>query len=625
MKYILLLVIPMITLYASELASLLTQYNQETQIHKETKKESAGHIIVMTRNDLDRMQAYTLNDILNTIRMFNLQASRNGGTCLSFATAKSGTVPPIKIFINNHELNNLTFGNPIAQYGAMNLYFVDYVEIYQAGNSVTFGNESGSMVIRLYTKKPELENATYSELTVDTRGSTQLNILDAQVIDSDYSYLLNIDLNNRNMKKTAYQGKDLSRDYAIGHLFFQFNKKNDYHIEIGATSGKLDLFTAFSLSPSKDDLRGENVYLEVDKKLPYKMNLRLSASVERNYVDYRDQNTIALSNGVKASSVAFDGQTSSISAILEKHFITHKNDLTIALKIKQNRGDLESFSADGIPYNMIEGPTRFNIYSIYGENLYSFDDNNLLTIGLKYDYIKDNYNAKARKSFIYRLGYVSHYQSFTNKIFVFNRQNQPTMGEMSFTPAKVKPNPELDPTKMNIVSAESLYSFSKKAQIGIGAAYATVKDIVVVDPIKKQFVNGNKSMEFERVYLNINYTFDLNNKITTQLYKIYRDHSVSPASGALFQLFNTVGKIDIYNELVYRAAYTNEIGKHMHAGYDYTIALAYAFSKHSTLKLKGENIFNKASEIYIYDNPSQEGISVAARDQRALLSWEYEF
>lgn len=626
MKHILLLALSIITLYGSNLDNLLTKYNQETQIHKQTKKEAAGHIIVITRDDLDRMQAYTLNDVLNTIRMFNFQASRNAGTSISFATAKSGTVTPVKLFINNHELNNITFGNPIAQYGAMNLYFVDYIEIYQAGNSVTFGNESGSMIIRLYTKKPKYENATYGEFTIDTRTSTQLNILDAKVIDKNYSYLLNVDINNKNMKKIDYQNYNLSRDYAIGHFFFQFNKKNDYHIEIGATKGKKDLFASFSLHPLKDDLEGENIYLQIDKKLPYNINLKLSSSVEQNSVDYQDMSIVTLTNDINASNIKFHGKTSSLSAILEKHFITKKNDLMLATKIKYNRGSLSYFTVNNsMPLDMIHGPTKFNIYSIYGEDLYNINDNNLITIGLKYDYITDNYKTKPTTSFIYRLGYVYNSKSFTNKLFIFNRMNQPTMGQMSFSPVKVKPNAELGPVKMDIVSGESSYKLNKSTKVGLGLAYAHVKDIITVNPLIMQFVNKKESVEFERFYCNIKHSFDLYNKIAISYYKIYKQHSFSPASGGIIQIFNTIGKIDIYNELVYRASYTNELKKSMQAGYDYTLAIGYKLSRHSTIKIKGENLLNKASKVYIYDDPKKEGISVAARDQRVIMSWEYEF
>ena len=624
MRYILLLALS-VMLFGDDLEVLLAQYNQETQLHKETKKEAAGHITLFTREDLDQMQAYTLNDVLNTIRMFNLQASRSGGTKLGFASAKSSSITPIKIFINNHELNNVTFGNPIAQYGAMNLFFIDYIEVYQAGNSISFGNESGGMVIKLYTKKPELENATYGEITVDSRASKQLNILTANTIDEDYSYLLNFDVNDRIMKKADAGSYNLSRDYTIGHMFFEFKKRDDYTIDIGATIGHKDTFAGFSMTPVKDDQEGANAYIQIDKNFDNNFMLKASANIEKTWIDYVDGEKVNLSDGSKASKLQISGQTASISLIAEKKINFSSNDLLIAAKVKQDSGKMNYCEADGFDKDMIEGPTLNNIYSIYAEDMYSIDDNNLLTFGLKYNYFTNNTSLDVDPSFIYRAGYISHYSSFTNKIFIFNRVIQPTMGQTSFSPVKIKPNANLKATRVNILSGNSLYSFTKDTSIDIGLAAVEVKDPIVAHPIKKQYVNMKDNISFERFYLTFKHSFNLYNKLTFGYYGIFKEKSFSPSSGVLVQLFNKIGKVSIYNELVYRSKYENEIGKELDAGYDYSLAISYAVTKKSIVKLKGENIFDTASEVYIYDNPTQGGIYEPARQQRALASWEYEF
>ncbi len=625
MKHILFLLLFNIIIFADNLDELLTEYTKETQLHKETKKEAAGYVILYTREDLDRMQAYTLNDVLNTIKMFSLQSSRAGGTSVSFATSNVSTIVPIRLFINNHELNNVTFGNPIAQYGAMNLFFIDYIEVYQAGNSINFGNESGSMVIRLYTKKPEYENATYAEVTIDSKASKQLNILSAQSIDNRYSYLLNIDINDRNMDKQNINSYKLSRDYTIAHLFFQFNKKDDYTIDVGATLGHKNTFASFSLSPTKDDQDGANIYIHVDKTFDNDIVLRASASIEKIFVDYADGAGVMLSDSTMAKEIKAEAQTTSMNLAIEKKFTSDNNELLIATKIKQNSGESIYFKADGIKKDMINGPTSYNIYSIYAEDLYNLNDNNLLTFGLKYNYFTNNFSSKTDTSFLYRIGYISHYNSFTNKIFIFNRVNQPSMGQISFSPVKIKPNVDLEPFKINIVSATSTYNFSKNTVADIGLAIAEVEDAIGINPIDKQFINISKTIHFSRAFLRFKHNFDFDNRLTIDWFKVFKDKSFSPSSGFSLQIFNKIGNFDIYNELVYRESYTNEIGKELDAGFDYTLAIAYPVSRQSIIKLKGENIFDTASEVYIYDNPMQEGIYEPARQQRVLASWEYEF
>ena len=58
----------------------------------------------------------------------------------------------------------------------------------------------------------------------------------------------------------------------------------------------------------------------------------------------------------------------------------------------------------------------------------------------------------------------------------------------------------------------------------------------------------------------------------------------------------------------------------MSAGYNYTLGATYHVSKQLEIKLKGENLLDKASEV-----PVVEDLSVPAMERRALLTMEYTF
>ncbi|MDA3908405.1 MAG: TonB-dependent receptor, partial [Sulfurimonas sp.] len=135
MKIIFLLLFLSTFLFSKDvlLDDLLAQYEKSESLYHKTKKESAGHLILFSREDLDQMQAYTLNDVLKTLRMFNLEATRTGMTTLVKSGASQVAPNPVKIFINSHELNSATLGNALTQYGKMGLYFIDHIEVYQAG------------------------------------------------------------------------------------------------------------------------------------------------------------------------------------------------------------------------------------------------------------------------------------------------------------------------------------------------------------------------------------------------------------------------------------------------------------------------------------------------------------
>jgi iron complex outermembrane receptor protein len=51
------------SLYANDIDSLLSDYAQESELSIKTKDESAGSLVIYTRDDLERMQVESLRDI----------------------------------------------------------------------------------------------------------------------------------------------------------------------------------------------------------------------------------------------------------------------------------------------------------------------------------------------------------------------------------------------------------------------------------------------------------------------------------------------------------------------------------------------------------------------------------
>jgi len=57
----------------------------------------------------------------------------------------------------------------------------------------------------------------------------------------------------------------------------------------------------------------------------------------------------------------------------------------------------------------------------------------------------------------------------------------------------------------------------------------------------------------------------------------------------------------------------------MDAGYNYSLGVIYPVNRNLTLKCKGENLFDSASEVPI------STLSVPAIDRRVSVTMEYEF
>lgn len=89
---------------------LLSELKNSESSHLKTKKESSGFITSLSHSDLEKMQAFTLKDILKTLRGFNF-----GVNALSLNTFSDGGnsnkyTNSIKLFIDDNEISSATLG-----------------------------------------------------------------------------------------------------------------------------------------------------------------------------------------------------------------------------------------------------------------------------------------------------------------------------------------------------------------------------------------------------------------------------------------------------------------------------------------------------------------------------------
>ena len=617
-KIVLFILLSVSILFSNEvgLDDLLEQYSDSKELYLKTKNESAGHIIVFSRSDLDKMQAYTLNDILKTVRLFNIQSTNTGMNTLVKGGTTQLATPSVRLYINSHELQSVAVGSTLSQYGKMGLYFVDHVEIYQAASAISFGNEPSSMIIKLYTKNPSRENATSVQLSADTRGSSRFQAIDARDFD-EYSYLANIDFNKINYKDYDANNHNLSRDKSRGQLYLNFSKKSSFDIELGATAQKHNIFNGLGSAPTSGEMKTNDGYIRVTKYFDNELKISLDASLEELDLYNKDDTGIVLSDNTISNNLEFKLSTHVYNVTIDKKFKTDKNELFLGLQYKCKKLNVDEFKSNNIDLAKAWGPTELDIYSVYLENMYNIDENNLLTFGVKIDNYKNNF-SKSSTEHILRLGYVAILNNeWTAKVFLRDTYQYPIFTSTTFHPIN-NINPDLDATKLKMATGEITYKI-EKTDITVGTIVAEAKDAMSFNMLAKKYVNNPSKQSSEKIFITTNYKFDVNNKVQFEYFKIYQDSDFSSDSGALVQLFNKIGKFNLYNELVYRSKYTTSLGIDMSAGYDYSLGITYPISKQMDLKLKGENIFDKASEVPI------NSLNIPVMERRALLTMEYTF
>ncbi|MDD2653435.1 MAG: hypothetical protein PHX44_10360 [Sulfurimonas sp.] len=154
----------------------------------------------------------------------------------------------------------------------------------------------------------------------------------------------------------------------------------------------------------------------------------------------------------------------------------------------------------------------------------------------------------------------------------------------------------------------------------IGGAATKTKDGIKFNPINKMYFSDSEKSTFGQYYINATYRFDADNKVIAEYFRAYKEGAeYSPNNGALLQLYNRAGKFDIYNELIYRSSYVGVYDQKINTGIDYTAGVIYHYSKQLDVKLKGENLFDRATQI------GMSGLKIAPYDRRVILTLEYIF
>jgi len=619
-KIYLLLLLLTALLFGEEknLDELLSQYREAGELYNETKELKNGHVIVFSRTDLDKMQAYTLNDVLKTIRLFTSMSTKFGMNTLVKSPYSEKTISSVKIFIDSYETTSIADGTGLTQFGRMGLNFIDHIEVYQASNAIAFSGEPGTMIIKLYTKDPSRENATVAQTSIDSRGGSRAQIIETKSFD-EYTYLANLDISNYNSNEHKLaDGSELSKDGKRGQFYLNLAKKNDFKVEVGSAIEKDELFSGFGRSIDDGEFYTKNYYAQFTKYFDNNIKIILNTSYESVNLTNSDNVGFALQDNSISNLLEAKNGSQTYNAILEKSLKYNDHSLLFGTQLKVRSFFLDELKSNGVNKDLVIGPKDLNIYMFYFEDEYSINSNNTLTFGAKID-IYDNHQTSSSTENILRIGYLNSISDTTSlRAFIQKGYFYPLFAETTFSPLYF--------TNANLESAKSIITKIEVEQkidnliLTLGGGVTRSKDGISFNPIRKTYVTNPDSSMFGQYYTNAAYRFDADNKIIAEYFRTYKeDAKYSPDNGALFQLYNRVNKFDIYNELIYRSSYVGVYNQKMNTGLDYTAGAIYHYSKKLDLKLKGENLFDRASQIGI------NGLKIAPYDRRVILTMEYVF
>lgn len=627
MKRVLLCAIFCFSLLAAqenEFEKLLNRYANHHELYLSTKKENAGHVIIFSRRDIDRMQAYILDDLLKTVRFFNIKVDSRGFAVPVLAGASNSYNQPIRIYIDNYQIESNTFGSPLDKIGKINLYFIDHVEIYLLGSSTQFGGDPGSIVIKLYTKKPERENGTFLQLLAGSDHSNSEEILFAGELNKDYSLLFNATRLEDRYDTIHSKIGPLDRDGKRYDFYAKLNHRDDFEIDMEYIHHRYDILK----SALKKDIRLnegklENLYIHLNKRLPWQMMIDVSFTNEENGFEFLTGTPQILSNNKKVSSLEQTLVTEIGYGALTKTFEWNKAQLLLRAEHKSSHLRLKRYNGDGNAMKHISGNRNtIRRTAISAHFRYDIDDSNRLVVGLERAFV--DLDRSSDKTLDYaRAGYITNiYKRFDVKVFATHKEIMPTSKELYYSTV-IKSNPNLKPYTFDTYSTEIIYN-ADRYTLEFGGGKNFVEDIVTTPQNPKSkpptFINSGRKTSSYKSYLRLDYFLDTDNKWTAEIFKTWIDDPASPTAGAYLALFNSFGRFECYNGLVYREEYTDRNDKEFDASFDWTAAITWHKSKHLLFKLKGENLLDRALESYIADDAI-----ATPRERRLLIGMEYTF
>ena len=138
MKIILLFILNIGFLFASNIFDeLLIDIELKNDLSQKTKKANNGIVTVITRSDLNMMNAKHLRDILKTTEIgYNI--SRYGLVDPNMKGFSPFASSNIRVYIDNQEISSSLYGSGLTILGDIDLGFVDHIEIYTANPSFEF-------------------------------------------------------------------------------------------------------------------------------------------------------------------------------------------------------------------------------------------------------------------------------------------------------------------------------------------------------------------------------------------------------------------------------------------------------------------------------------------------------
>ena len=621
-------------LSADEIGDLLNDIEIKTDLSQKTQLENSGVSFIYTRDDIDRMQMTNLKDILKSAHpagynenVFGVSDPFFVGTTHPFLSSK------IRLYIDNQEITSGFFGSSLSILGNANIDWVDHIEIYTQSPTYEYATEATITLIKLYTRSVAKDEGGKVKTSIGSYDASFINGYYADYV-GDWSYFIFSSLNNDKRKKYYSHDTTLSRDKK-GSLSIATLHKDNTNILMSVADEKRDGFVDVSLdaSPEKSTIDFQYIHIGVDTKIG-DFSYLLTCSYFKMKTDMLDDVTPIPTAPYYGMFPLKSVETSSKSMVLTgevKYTLqTSKNKLITGLKYRTKRSSWDDSIVNGV--NTINNQSHDdeniqNVITAYIENQYSLQSNSLLTTGIMYSQVSNEYSTQDDDLLMYRL---SH--TYTNDNLVFKTIYSHTLVPLEpylvnsstylANPTSYYNSEQYDTLLENIIYEKDENKYELILE------YTQVKNMFFPN-LQGKLINYNKTVKmygmdarwtrnynkYDKLFIDIGYRKFSNLPIVDN-YTMY---------SSVIRNVNSYGKFDVFNEVVY-----NRDSATKKDFFDYSLGIKYNYSRDFIVSLKGTNLFDKAKTTNYYRVSTttftqETPLEISPIDQKIMLSMEYLF
>ena len=602
------------TLSAVDVDTLLSNYTHKNDLSQKTIDENKGHLVLFTREKLEKMHAKTLKDVFKTTPVIYYHENRYGLT----DPLSGGLFEPyrsnfIRLYVDGVEITQGWLGSGVVLYGDMNIDFVDHIEFYYMIPSFDTSVEPAYMTIFIYSKNPKRDNGGKISLIEGNRAYNTQNISYGEEKE-EYAYMMNLSHTDAKRSKVDNGTSHLlSRDFERTQLFSYVKGENQIaHLQIMKKNTNSLAGLSLDATPLISQLNYLNVHMDYGVNFNEHWHAQFAYDWLQTDMLQEDDFPLIIT---KQNSLDARTKNSTYSAELTYKNTLGEHHITSGIKGRWKKLDSVSFkSRENVPIAF----AKENIFSLFFQDQYALSQSELVTLGLEYNRFYRDGSINNDTLLQLRLGYIFTSETWSYKAYLYRTMFSidPFSRLLSTQKSTIVPNQVTRGITQELSYTEDNY------RTRLMVLFMKDQDGLV------QNMGSGKTQYFFTIF-NYDYDFDMDNKVNVQLYYAqYKDifdlDKLEDFSGYV-SFSNSYENFDFYNAVVWHQNSIDNIHY-----FDVTSSVSWNASENLTFTLKGQNLLDKAKETGLFRISPTTGnflkpLSISPIDQRVTFEVEYTF